>query len=551
MHRVATPYTPVPASRWPRWAAPLVLFVAVCAIFAINLERPLSHDELYHVMAAEGMLATGEPRILDGLYARGWITTWLVAQSFSILGASASAARLVAILPMAATVIVLFLWLRQTAGPSAAWIASVLFAISPFAIDTAQYVRFYSLQALCFVSGAVLISVAGSQSLLRAVVVVVAGSALLAFAVYLNPTALMGVAGVALWAGGAVAAGWQERRQLARRTALLIILAISAFGLLALSVAVGSGVLDELLIRYREVQAFNEANADRFYFYHVWSLLFYPTLWPLTGILSLVALVHRPQPAWLAMTVFVVAFLLASFAAAKATRYLIYAYPFLFALWGIGLAGILVPVGRWLERLTADLGDRLSGFGGRPVAVGLMAGAALFALASNPAWLRSATILADISLPPGYPREDWAAARGALVEPLDEVDVVVSTNELAALYYLGRAEASFSRSKLLELATERLPEFTPDPRTSGTLVSTPGGLETLIDCSGSGLFIAPLSHWQQDAKLEPDVRRLLLSRTQEVELPPRTGLIAFYWRHQSVASESCPRLSPRPYGLLD
>ena len=42
----------------------------------------------------------------------------------------------------------MFAWLRREAGPRAAWIGAVLFGISPFAVDMAQFCRFYALQSL-------------------------------------------------------------------------------------------------------------------------------------------------------------------------------------------------------------------------------------------------------------------------------------------------------------------------------------------------------------------------------------------------------------------
>jgi hypothetical protein len=51
-------------------AVPFFLFAAAALLFSINLDRLPHPDELYQIQAAEGLLATGEPRIADGLYTR-------------------------------------------------------------------------------------------------------------------------------------------------------------------------------------------------------------------------------------------------------------------------------------------------------------------------------------------------------------------------------------------------------------------------------------------------------------------------------------------------
>ena len=105
-------------------------------------------DEYYHILAAQGLLATGEPRIAEGIYTRVYLHTWLVAQSFALFGESLAASRVPSLLATAALVVVMFVWLRREAGNLAAWIGAGLFAISPFAVDVAQFCRFYALQAL-------------------------------------------------------------------------------------------------------------------------------------------------------------------------------------------------------------------------------------------------------------------------------------------------------------------------------------------------------------------------------------------------------------------
>ena len=80
-------------SRWP-WLAPSLLFLVFLLLYSIGLDDGLAvHDEIHHILAAQGLIATGEPRIAEGLYTRGYVYTWMVAQSYWIC-------RLQAVLPM-------------------------------------------------------------------------------------------------------------------------------------------------------------------------------------------------------------------------------------------------------------------------------------------------------------------------------------------------------------------------------------------------------------------------------------------------------------------
>ena len=70
------------------WRAPLLLALAAGLLYCINLGHLPHPDELYHILAAQGMVVTGEPRIAEGLYTRTWLFTWLVARCFSLFGES-------------------------------------------------------------------------------------------------------------------------------------------------------------------------------------------------------------------------------------------------------------------------------------------------------------------------------------------------------------------------------------------------------------------------------------------------------------------------------
>jgi hypothetical protein len=81
---------------------PLLVAAFAALLYATGLGRLPHPDELYQILAAQGLAATGEPRIAEGLYTRAYAQTWLIAQSIRLLGDSLPAARLSSVLGVAA-----------------------------------------------------------------------------------------------------------------------------------------------------------------------------------------------------------------------------------------------------------------------------------------------------------------------------------------------------------------------------------------------------------------------------------------------------------------
>jgi hypothetical protein len=263
--------------------------------------------------------------------------------------------------------------------------------------------------------------------------------------------------------------------------------------------------------------------------------------------------VVRPRAASFALTVFALAFLLNSIAAAKSLRYLVYAQPFLFAVWGIGLAALWEPVRGFLARLRRSLGDALGELGRpyRPVSWVLVVGAALFLLLANPAWLRTTAILADITVPPEQPMADWPRVRPALEPWLARADVVVTTEELATLYFLGRYDIRFSRSKLDELDAAEQREFGIDHRTGRPVISTRESIERLFACYPTGVILGPRNSWNNPTLIDAELVQLIQSRLRPIPLPPGSHIFAYGWERPSgdAAAAACaelPRLVQSP-----
>lgn len=513
------------------WRAPLFLALAAGLLYSINLGHLPHPDELHHALAARGLLDQGVPAIAEGVYYRGLLHTYLVAGSYALFGDSLASARIPSVVCMALVAALLFVWLRRESSNLAAWLGAGGFAISPFAIDIAQFARFYAPQCLSFLLAACLTYAAVSgRHTLRARAFLALGAAPAALlALYLQPTTLIGLVGLAVWAAGVLGLPWLTDRNVPRGRKLMVV-GIALLGLVAVLLA---GISLGLWDIFRSTPLFNQKSEDRFWYYHAFYSLFYPSLWPLTGILGLAAIVAWPRPALFALVTFAVSFLLNSMAASKSLRYIVYAQPLLFMVWGMGLAALWPALWSFLDGLRARLAPPLATLGLRRPAIGgtLVVGAALFLVAGNPAWLRSVSLLANITVPPEQPPPNWPLVAPELEPWLARVDVVVTTEELATLYFLGRYDIRFSPSKMEELKPDQQYEFGLDFRTGRPVISTRESLARVLACYPSGVILGPSASWGSPILLNRELVRLIEAGTRPIELPARSHLFAVEWRH--------------------
>lgn len=539
-----------------RWLAPLLLGIAAALIYTIQLGAdPANHDELHHVLAARSLLATGEPRLVDGIYSRGYAYTWLVAQSFRLFGDSLAAARLPALLAGAALVPVLFVWLRAEAGPRAAWTTTILYALSPFAVELAQFARFYTLQSLAFFLGAIALhrALLGPGAAWHRLMLLGAAAGALFFANQLQPTTIMGLVGLTVWGALAVALPWLIAPTTSPMQRLVAVLAATALVAVVALAAWQTGLLAKFWQLYRETPLFLERNSDEFWYYHVWYSLYYPSLWPAVGLLGLAGLAAWPRPGLLVLAVFATAFVLNSLGGAKALRYMAYAQPFLFALWGLGLAavwdGLVLFLGGTRRRLADLSGSLPPGWSGR-LASTLVGGALACLVLANPAWVRSVSLLARVTVPGEEPNIDWLAVQPILAPLVDRAGIVVTTAELETLYYLGRYDLLLNRSRLSELRPPEAREFGRDWRTGRPVIATEASLARVIECYPSGLFVSPELAWKRPAHIDQPAKAMVEERGTPVPLPPRSHVLAWTWEHPATAGRPayCAELDAMGFG---
>ena len=514
------------------WLAPILVFAVSGLLYLINLDRAPHPDELYHILAARGLLEHGEPRIADGLYTRVILYTQLVSALFAGFGESLQIARLPSVLAMAMLGALLFVWLRKEGGSRAAWLGAGLFAISPFAVETAQFARFYALQSLSFFLGIwALYSAfsAGAAALRTRIALGLAALTCLAFATYLQVTTLLGIAGLGVWLLLVIGVPWladpKVSRSLKRQSCIIAALLAGVVVIALLATDLGR----ILWATYRSVPLFNLERANDFWFYHLFNLLYYPSLWPLIGLLALVALNACPRPALLALLIYAVGFCLNSFAGPKNLRYVAYAQPFLFMLFGLGLASLWPQVMRLVDGCRNGIGRHLAAVvpAGRYIVDVLIWGAVVFALLANSAFLRTATLLADITVPPEKPSIRWAEAESSLKPYLDRVEIVVTMAELETLYFWDRYDILLSPSRLSEM--EEKHEFARDHRTGRPVISTADSLRRILECTASGVFVSNTHRWQRVNFMDAATTSLIEQEMARIDLPQAPQLIAYAW----------------------
>lgn len=524
------------------WGVPVLIFFGLALVYSLGVSRPATFDELYHVLAARGWLDHGAPVIAEGTYERARWFTWLVSLCFHYFGESLAAARIPAILPMAFLGAIVFAWTRNVVGTAAAWITTLLYGLSPFAVEISVFIRFYSLQCLAFFIAAICLYriIHGQDSWSRIALAAVGAVLALVIATYFQDTTLIGIVGLGLWLGSHIITRWLTYQRIPRtwRIGAVIVGLILSFVILAALFTFG--IVDHYIEQYRSTPYFNRSTADQVWYYHYWINLYFPTLWPVMPLLTLIAFASHPRVTLFAATIFAVALILHSFAASKGLRYMAYAMPFLFILLGTGLSVFGALAVKGLTSLEERLATHFSWSG---MFRGLLSRAAIvvalgFIVIANTGFLRSAFYLAAVTVPPEKPNEDWSAALDFLRTDLQSADVIITGNETETLYYLGDFDVIWGASRLSELHDTT--EFSRDPRTGRPIISTASSLQQLQACYPQGLFVVSMRRWDDIHFPETEIpfRDTLLETSETIELPANSRVLAYRWNQPDLSTES-------------
>lgn len=513
--------------------ATIMLFFVSMVIRSIDLSHLPRNDELYTLLAARGWLIDGIPSIGDGVYDRAQLYTIIVAQFFKIFGESLVVARLPSLIAGSLLVVAVFVWTRAVAGNVAGWIAALFVCLSPLSIQMSEYARFYALFGLLFWLGAVgLYALVEKRRRWWAALLLAAGSTVcLALAIHLQPLAGMGLIGLCVWLGLVLIGPWLWSQRHRPRLLWVTIGVGTLVLLIGGLVAVRSGLAAELWHQYRYAPLHAASRSNMVWFFQLGLIERYPTLWPIFPFTALLALAVRPRAAFFCCCVFVPAFGLLSLAAMKHFNYIFFVLPFLFVIWGISLSSVIEVLWRWIVQVTDRALAQLApdDLPRRPIAWVLIAGSLLFLVVSNGAPARTLLKPFGISLESDETSNDWAAAGTALAPWLQQASVVLTPNDLYALYYLGGFDIAVNPSLMSEISDGV--EFTLDPRTGRPVITTAASLRLVMACYPDGLFVA-------DSKTHPfrwprteELNEVISTEMTPIDLPRKWRVYAFRWDH--------------------
>lgn len=512
--------------------------LSLLAIWARSfwLTADVHMDELYHLLAGQGWLATGEPRIADGLYQRSWLFTWLVAWTMKLFGAELATVRLPSVLFGTALVLLVFTWLRKVAGPVAAWTGGLLLALTPLAVEVSQLTRFYALHALVFwlAAAALYRLVQGEDDGPRKTALGIAIVLLLALGWHLQLLTALGGLGLGLWLTWILAPPALRWVRCGGPRHFLVAGGTVAAAALAVLLAFHLGLPQEAWAKLRYAPGWATSLKNQVHFYHIWLLNAYPLLWPATGFLTIAALAFRPRAAGLCLAVFGTTLVLASVAGHKADRYIYFALPFLVALWGIGLQSVASALAAGLGRQADAAAPCSLGFLPRALARSiLLTGAVLFAVVASggPAQLLFHFAKGKAPIDPGRLSAEWQALPAAVEPWLQDAEAVLTSNELAALWWLGRAEYLVHASRLSELTPGALEGF--DPRTGLPVIATEASIAGAIACHRSGLIVLD---WREHgpAGVSDALRARIAALATAVPTPGFDDLQVYRWQHEGA-----------------
>jgi hypothetical protein len=514
------------------------------------LGLPPIYDELYHLLPAMSLQETGTFSVLDGAYERAALYTRLVAFGFDLAGErSTAAARLMpSVLPGALLVSVMVVWTRLVAGWGAAAVVAVFMLLWPNGIEVSQYVRFYALQGLVFALGALAVYIAVTVERMTAparAALLVAAALMLVLGFELQQMTLIGSGAVGLWVALIYGPGWLRDHVWARWA--------SAAGMALVAAVLASGLLDDTIRHYWTTYRWEPwpAPGDTT-FYHRNFRDNYPTFWPLFPFAALIALRARFVPASFCLVLFAATFVIQTFGGLKNIRYLYPTMPFFFVIWGIAIEATAAALLRHF-RITAGgaLSPVIPSFVPEIFRRGMVATVLvvsfLFLFAANAAFERSLRMIdgrqTDVLL--GKPRLQWTDAREVLDPWLQDGAVLVTTEEMQAVEWLGDYDLAYNKPRFSEIIYTfgpDTPPFTVDFRSGRPIAGEVKDFRPVIACAPVGVFLSNRG-WTERSDARA-LERIASETGAETETRVAGDMSMLAWRRDAFAPvpADCPDL---------
>jgi hypothetical protein len=427
--------------------------------------------------------------------------------------------------------------------------AAILLALDPRAVHLSQTAGATVWPFLCSWLGAIAAyelgcDLAGGDerprawrpALARRAALALGAAAAFGLALAVEPRAAVVLLGVGFWAAVTLGSTLLGRAGSAaeRRDRALVALALV---LVAAIVAVESGLAASVWRLCRSVPPDARAHRADLGFYCRLLAADYGSWWPLLPLAWIAAAVIRPRPLGFLGIAGGVSFVCFSIAAGKDDGLLGLILPYFAAISG-GAAGVVLP--RAAAAIEGLLAPRAGGSSGRRArwagaTAGVIVVASLVPIiagtgAFGTTWKMLTVSDAEWTGPRGLRGEaDWVAAAGELRAVADSVDVLVSSNDVKALYALGRVDYVLGVRGLVT-AEGRAREFTRSSRVGRPLVSAPESVARVMETHARGLIVIEKADWHAGWGVPAGTANLISAYSDPVPIPAEYRIIAFRWR---------------------
>lgn len=491
-------------------------------------DAPARTDDLYNYIAAHSWAENGTLAMADGLYTRTRYFSIATAWFLDLFGSSLGVARAFAALGGALLIPLTALWLRKTGNVTAAWVAGLLLAASYTSITWSQVVRFYTWHALAMLVLAIAVyaMVTRLTTLRRSqwALCIVATLVSLVIGMHLQAITVLMIVALGAWAGLYLLFTGHLNFILKSPRLLVPTLAMIA-GAAGVVVTVGRPILLAQWSELREASAWSQQNQDNWIFYldHLTHQLNW--LFVLLPIAAIVAWRRYPVLVSFCLTIIAVCLGLHTLAGMKALRYVIYLFPFIFAIWGLAFSIILPVLAKKLP--AAAVGGILLTVAAVSLVVvtDFRLTAAAFARS-----LKTGTTFQPS--PQGFGRDQvfWEPYLPQL-RALQKSGLFVVSDSNRAIYYLDDYDVLLSKTELSDIGTH---EFLLDPRTGKRNISTAASIRKVIDCYPKGVVLATEAQWRS-AYVLPEAATVVEQKAKPVPLPKQANMRAYRWAHAAPA----------------
>jgi uncharacterized membrane protein len=274
------------------------------------------------------------------------------------------------------------------------------------------------------------------------------------------------------------------------------------------------------------------ANKNNVRYYYSFLHANYAPLIALFPLLSILALRRQTGLAVLSLSIFSIGIAGLSLAAWKSDRYMSFLLPYFFIVTSIGLASGLKY---GLHSLTSLLDQinlpHLVKKRKRITAMALTIFIFGFAMLGNYSILATSRLITrnhDFYFPLIGANEgtlSWSRASSKLKPLAENVDALVSSSHVKALYYIGKLDYRLAANA----SEDDQSELSWDHRTKSTIISSPEIMAAIMKCHRRGLFIVESLTIQNKRSLRYLVTQYVADNADQVSLPPEWGLTAYHW----------------------